>query len=105
MAEATATAAFVRAVRKFSVQTPDWATATRYHTKPDERYNAPLIASRVYGDQSLYMAIFAAAGLDTLEQIIPEQLLVLPSYQQLQAIKIDTGYMTDDEAAVYASLD
>ena len=105
MPEATAAAAFVRAVRKFAVQTPLWGTAVRYFTKPDERYDATLIAQRVYGDRSEFLVIFAAAGLDTFEQITPEQQLVLPTASQLNALKIQTGYMSDEELAIYNSLD
>jgi hypothetical protein len=103
--DATVTAAFVRAVRKFAVQTPEWAEARRYFTNPDERTDITLIAQRVYGDRSLAIVIFAAAGLDTFEQVIPEQRLVLPTFAQLQAIKRETRYLTDDEARAYESLD
>jgi hypothetical protein len=87
------------------VQTPDWAPALRYYTKPDERTDITLIAYRAYGDRSLFMVIFAAAGLDTLEQEIPEQRLTLPTFEQLQAIKRDTGYLTDAESRAYEALD
>jgi len=105
MNDPVATAAFVRAVRKFAVQTPEWADATRYYTLPDERTDITLIAQRVYGDRSQFVVIFAAAGLDTFEQIIPEQRIVLPTFGQLQLLKQQTGYLTDDEARAYASLD
>jgi hypothetical protein len=36
-------------LRQFALETPSWATAIRYHTKPDERYDLTLIARRVYG--------------------------------------------------------
>jgi len=101
----TASAAFVRAVRKFAVQTPVWADAVRYHTLPDERNDLTLIAYRVYGDRSLFLVPFAAAGLDTFEQVVPEQLLTMPTLAQLNDIKRQTGYLTDDEGALYASLD
>lgn len=104
-ASSVATAAFIRAVRAFAVQTPDWAPATRYFTKPDERTDITLIAYRVYGDRSQFVVIFAAAGLDTFEQVVPEQLLVLPNADQLQLLKQQTGYLTDAEARAFASLD
>jgi hypothetical protein len=97
-------ARFVTAVRAFAVQTPNWGTAIRYYTKPDERNDITLIADRVYGDRSAFMAVFAAAGMDTLEQQLDEQLLVLPTYQQLQIIKRQTGYLTDAEQLAYSSL-
>ncbi len=99
-----ATAAYVKAVRKFALQTPSWGDAIRYDTLPDERYDLTLCASRVYGDRSEFMAIFAAAGLDTFEQVLPPQRLVLPTRTQLQVIKRQTGYLTDDETRAYESL-
>lgn len=99
-----ATAAFVKAVRAFSLSTPSWADAIRYHTKPDERRDLTVIAERVYGNRAEYMAILAAAGLDTLEQIIPEQQLVLPTPGQLMLIKRQTGYLTPDERRAYEAL-
>lgn len=99
------TAAFVRAVRRFATQTPDWSSAIRYQTLPDERGDLTLAAYRAYGDRSLFVVIFAAAGLDTLEQELPEQVLVLPNFTQLQLIKRQTNYLTDAEAAAYSALD
>jgi hypothetical protein len=98
------TAAFVKAVRAFSLKTPGWAEAIRYFTKPDERDDITLIAQRVYGSRSEFMAIFAAAGLDTVEQIVPEQQLVLPTAAQLAIIKRQTGYLTTEEQRAYEAL-
>jgi hypothetical protein len=99
-----AAAAFIAAVRKFAVQTPAWGEAIRYPTKPDERTDITLIAHRVYGDRSQFMAVFAAAGLDTLEQELDERLLVLPTAAQLQLIKRQTGYLTNAEKRAYSAL-
>jgi hypothetical protein len=101
----TATAAFVRAIRKFAVQTPVWADAIRYYTKPDELLDLTLVAFRVYGDRTLSIVPFAAAGLDTFEQALPAQLLVMPTTAQLADLKKQTGYLTDAEKAAYGSLD
>lgn len=99
-----AAAKFIAAVRKFAVQTPSWGAAIRYHTSPDERFDLTLIAFRVYGNRSEFLAIFAAAGLDTLEQELDERLLVLPTAAQLQLIKLETGYLTDAEKRAYNAL-
>lgn len=104
MASSIAAANFVKAVRAFAVQTPEWSSAIRYFTKPDERTDITLIAERVYGDRSQFMAVFAAAGMDTLEQVLEEQRLVLPTYSQLQLIKRQTGYLTDAEKRAYEAL-
>lgn len=100
----SSTANFVKAVRAFSTQTPEWAPAIRYFTLPDERHDITLIAERVYGDRSQFMAILAAAGLDTTEQVVDEQRLVLPTFGQLQLIKRRTGYLTDAEQRAIESL-
>jgi hypothetical protein len=97
----TASANFIKAVRTFSVQTPSWGTALRYSTLPDERYDITLVAERAYGDRAEFLAIFAAAGMDTMEQLLPEQLLILPTYAQLQTIKRQTGFLTDAEQRSY----
>lgn len=101
---ATATANFIKAVRAFSVQTPDWGQAVRYQTLPDERYDLTLIAERVYGDRNEFTTIFAAAGMDTVEQPLMEQQLILPTIEQLQYLKRQTGYLTDAEQAAISSL-
>jgi len=98
------TSAFVKAVRAFSLSTPDWAEAIRYFTKPDERTDITLIAERVYGNRGEFMTVFAAAGLDTLEQVLDERQLVLPTSAQLQLIKRQTGYLTDAEKRAYSAL-
>lgn len=99
-----AAASFIAAVRKFAVQTPGWGEAIRYQTKPDERSDITLIAQRVYGDRGEFMAVYAAAGLDTLEQELDERLLVLPTYSQLQLIKRKTEYLTNAEKRAYKAL-
>lgn len=104
MASAIATASFIKVVRAFAVQTPAWAPAIRYFTKPDERSDITLIAQRVYGDRAEFMAIFAAAGMDTLEQPLDEQQLILPTYGQLQLIKRQTQFLTDAEKRAYNAL-
>lgn len=79
-------------VRDFAVQTPDWANAIRYFTKPDERLNLPLISLRVYGNFDESLVIMAAAGLDSVESLLPEQTLVLPTADQLRLMKLDAGF-------------
>lgn len=104
MPSPASTAAFCKAVRTFSLRVSSLGEALRYETKPDERHDITLIAERVYGNRSEYMAIFAAAGMDTLEQTLPEQTLVLPTRAQLQSIKRQTGYLTDEERRAYDAL-
>ena len=78
-------------IRQFAQNTPSWGTAIRYHTKPDERYDLTLIARRVYGLPEEWPVIMAAAGLQSVDEPLNEQLLVLPTLEQLQRLKRNTG--------------
>lgn len=80
-------AAMYRLVRDFSVKAKPWNTAIRYHTKPDERHDLTLVSQRVYGRRDEFLTVMAAAGLDSVEQVLPEQLLTLPTEAQLMAFK------------------
>lgn len=82
-----ACAAMYRLVRDFAAKAKPWSTATRYHTKPDERNDLTLVSQRVYGRRDEFLTIMAAAGLDSVEQVLPEQLLTLPTEAQLLAFK------------------
>lgn len=86
-----------RYVRDFAVKTKAWEVAIRYQTKPDERLNLPLVSYRVYGRRDEFLTIMAAAGLDSVEQSMPEQLLTLPTAQQLLAIKAQAGFVNLDK--------
>lgn len=79
-------------VREFALRTPDWSPALRYQTLPDERYDLTLVSYRAYGVQSESLVIQAAAGLESTENDLPEQLLTLPGLDQLRAMKRRAGY-------------
>lgn len=83
---------FFQLVRDFALQTPEWGTAIRYPTRPDERLDLTLISRRVYGTSSEYLTIQAAAGLDSPEYEIPEQMLILPTLDQLVALRRQAGF-------------
>lgn len=91
-------ATMYRLARDFAVKTPVWGTAIRYFTKPDERRDLTLVSRRVYGRVDEFLVVMAAAGLDSVEQILPEQLLVLPNEQQLYQMKLEAGYENDASA-------
>lgn len=78
-------------IRQFALETPDWATAIRYHSKPDEKHDLTLIARRVYGLPNEWPVIMAAAGLQSVDEPLNEQLLVLPTLTQLQTLKRELG--------------
>ena len=74
-------------IRQFALETPDWATAIRDHSKPDEKHDLTIIARRVYGLPNEWPVIMAAAGLQSVDEPLNEQLLVLPTLSQLQTLK------------------
>lgn len=78
-------------IRSLAQTTPSWATAIRYHTKPDEKHDLTLIARRVYGLPNEWPVIMAAAGLQSVDEPLNEQLLVLPTLSQLQTLKRQFG--------------
>lgn len=84
---------FYRLVRQFAVSTPVWGNAIRYAVNPDEVYNLPLVSKRVYGNFDESLTIMAAAGLNNLDQPLPQQTLVLPTPDQLQALKVQAGLL------------
>ncbi|AJG18826.1 hypothetical protein [Cupriavidus basilensis] len=84
---------FYKRVRTFASQTPVWGTALRYQTMPDERWDMTLVSQRVYGRRDEFLAVMAAAGLDSIEQQLTEQLLVLPTEAQLKDIKTAAGFV------------
>lgn len=79
-------------VRDFALRTPPWAAAIRYQTLPDERYDLTLASYRAYGVQSESLVIQAAAGLESTENELREQLLTLPGLDRLRAMKRRAGY-------------
>lgn len=84
-------ALFYSSIRQIAQSTPAWATAIRYHTKPDERFDLTLVARRVYGSRNEWPVIMAAAGLQSVDEPLNEQLLVLPTLEQLQRLKRNVG--------------
>jgi hypothetical protein len=80
-------AIFYKLVRSFALSTAVWDTAFRYQTNPDERYDLTLVSRRVYGRVDEFVTVMAAAGLDSVEQMLPEQLLILPTEAQLTDMK------------------
>ena len=60
-------------IRQFALETPDWATAIRYHSKPDEKHDLTIIARRVYGLPNEWPVIMAAAGLQSVDEPLNEQ--------------------------------
>lgn len=89
---------FYREVRNFAEKTKPWdTTAIFYETKPDEMYDLTLVSQRVYGRRDEFLAVMAAAGLDTVDQPLPQKRIVLPNEGQLIDIKRRVGFESIDD--------
>lgn len=93
MSSYTAAATFVQRVREFAQRQPEWAECILYDTLPDERWDITLASRRVYGTPGEFLAIMAAAGLDSVEQEMTERRLVLPTARQLLQFKALAGFV------------
>jgi hypothetical protein len=90
--QSPAAKSFYKAIRDFALRTRTYEPAIRYFTKPDERRDLSLVSQRVYGRRDEFVAVMAAAGLDSLEEPLPERLLTLPDEATLRDIKRRTGF-------------
>jgi hypothetical protein len=91
MENKTANAEFYNLIRDFAQTQPEWADHIKYFTVPDEQYDLTLVSQRVYGNRNEFFTIFAAAGLDSMEQPLRQQLLKLPTPNQLRLLKEQAG--------------
>ena len=80
------------AVRVFSARARNWQVVIRHDVTPDEQRDPTLISRRVYGRPDEYLVVMASAGIDSVDQEIPQTQLVLPTEPQLYKIKRDTGF-------------
>lgn len=88
----TAARNFYKEIRRFSERTRSWEPQIYYETKPDEAHDLTLVSQRVYGRRDEFLVIMAAAGLDMVDQELPQKRLTLPTEAQLYAIKRRTGF-------------
>ena len=91
---------FYRAVRQFAETAQAWQQAIRYQTLPDERWDLTLVSQRVYGNRDEFLAVMASAGLDRLDNELTERILVLPTREQLERFKEQTGYRSSSAVSV-----
>ena len=83
---------FYKEIRLFSERVKPWQPAVFYDITIDEAWDATLISRRVYGNPHEFLAIMAAAGLDSVDQALKQQRIALPTPSQLYAIKRKTGF-------------
>lgn len=84
---------FFEAVSAFADSVTMWSGDAIYHeVTPDEQRDPTLISQRVYGRRDEHLAVMAAAGLDTVDQAIPQMTLAMPSESRLLAMKRSCGF-------------
>jgi len=84
---------FYRLVRDFAQSAESWRDGLIEHdVTPDERWDITLVARRVYDDAGEFLAVMAAAGMDTVDQPLPQKRLVLPTPDRLRAFKRRAGF-------------
>lgn len=91
--DTTAAARFWRRIQEFSLRAKVWDTdAIFYQVKPDEKHDLTLISQRVYGNRDEYLAVMAAAGVDSIDQELKQKKIILPIPARLNSIKRETGF-------------
>lgn len=83
---------FYKEIRKFALNTKPWDIAVRHEVRPDEINNAMLISMRVYGRNDEFIAVIAAAGLNTTDDEFEYGIITLPNNEQLNRIKFKVGF-------------
>lgn len=85
--------AFYRLVRTFSESAKPWdGNVIFYETKPDEMWDLSLVARRVYGDREEFLAVAAAAAIDTFDQPLTARTIALPNRATLNKMKREAGF-------------
>lgn len=79
-------------VRSFSERTKPWQVAIFHSVLPDEQWDATLVSQRVYGRRDEFLVVMAAAGIDTVDQPLPQKQIVLPTEGQLYTLKRRSGF-------------
>jgi hypothetical protein len=98
-----AVAIFYKLVRQYALTTLPWQVVNSYQTKPDERWDLTLASRRVFGRSDEFLTIMAAAGLDSVEQYMPEQFLILPDEPTLASFKTQAKFVNQASARPIAS--
>ena len=88
---------FYKEIRKFSERVKPWQPAIFYDITVDEAWDATRISERVYGNRHEFLAVMAAAGVDSVDQELTQKRIALPTPAQLYAIKRKTGFESNPE--------
>lgn len=63
-----------------------------HQVTPDEAYDLSLVSERVYGRRDEYLAVMAAAGIDTPETPLAQAVIALPTPASLLELKRASGF-------------
>jgi len=86
--DAHALARFYRQVRDLAENAQPWHSGLIWHTvTPDEVFDLFLVAYRVYNRPDEWLTVMAGAGLDSVDDPLPQTTLVLPDESTLLRIK------------------
>lgn len=83
---------FYRLVRDFSQSVQPWEAAIYHDVAPDERWDITLTARKVYDDPGEFLAVMAAAGMDTVDEPLPQKRIILPTADRLRMMKRRAGF-------------
>jgi hypothetical protein len=84
---------FYKLVLDHAEQARPWDTTATYHdVTPDEQWDPTLVSERVYGRREEFLAVMAAAGMNTFDEPVPMRRLVLPTAETLRAFKRRAGF-------------
>jgi len=86
--DAHALAHFYRQVRRLAENAQPWHSGLIWHTvTPDEVFDLFLVARRVYNRPDECFTVMAAAGLDSVDDPLPQTKITLPDESTLLKIK------------------
>jgi len=88
---------FYRQVRHLAENAQPWHSGLIWHTvTPDEVWDLFLIARRVYNRPDEWFTVLAAAGLDSVDNPLPQTSIVLPDESTLLKIKRHCQWVAGD---------
>lgn len=94
----TAVAQFVMMVRSFAQRQPVWGDRIDYEVRPGYEFDLIRIATEAYGSDIArrwgWIAVMAAAGMDSVEQPLRPQTIVLPLATQGDEMARACGLIT-----------
>lgn len=88
--------AFFREISNLAKTAKSWDAVVFYDIKPDEIFDPFLVSRRIYGRPDEYLAVMAAAGIDTIDVGIEQKQIILPNEAKLRQIKEATEFESQE---------